>query len=538
MKKNLQSFVRLLAVFMVAQTVVAAPVQVADGVYRDGSTLYITSGVTSLGALNFNPSVIYCFAAVPPLCESNTFTAYDAMLHIPSTSYAAYFVNDYWSNFADMFNDAVEPTEVALNNTEANLITGDVLTLTATIVPSNASLRTVTWSSSNPSVATVNGGKVTALAAGECDIVASCLDKQDVCHVKVIETTIIITLDMHEVSLLPNHSLTLKPTMTPLETDLNVTLSNPQVAVARLVNGVVQIVGVSEGSTMVEVSSVDGMAQPDSCLVTVYTELGDVNCDGFINIADLTSLIDHMLGTDASTFKVENADTNGDGEVNIADVTELIDYLLVGHWSGDVVPHENDWVDLGLPSGTLWATMNVGANSPEEYGDYFAWGETTPKDVYDWSTYKWCKGSDHTMTKYCTSSSYGFNGFVDNKTELDPEDDAAYVNWGPSWCMPTLDQLYELKDECTWTKKTQNGIYGCLVTGPNGNTMFLPAAGYQNGGALENVNSWGYYWSSTLRTTASNNAHILYFYSNTPLRADVYRENGRSVRAVRCTTQK
>ena len=537
MNKLFKSFVLLLAVLLTPTVALGTSVQVTEGVYLDGSTLYITSDVTSLGALNINPSVVYCFATVPPVCDPNTFAGYDAMLHIPSASYGAYFVNSYWSSFADMFNDAVEPISVTLNKTEANLTAGDVLTLTATIAPVNASLRTVTWSSSNPSVASVSGGQVTAREAGECDIVASCLNKKAVCHVKVVETTIVITLDNHEASLLPNHSLTLKPTMTPLETDLMVTVSNSEVVAARLVNGVVQVVGMTEGSTMVIVSSVDGQAIPDTCMVTVYTDLGDVNCDGFINIADLTTLIDYLLGNSAGPFKYSNADTNSDEIINIADVTSLIDYLLNGHWPGEVVPHENDWVDLGLPSGTLWATMNVGANSPEEYGDFFAWGETTPKDVYSWSNYMWCKGSDHTLTKYCTSSSYGYNGFVDNKTELDLEDDAAYVNWGPSWCMPTLDQMYELKNECTWAKKTQNGIYGCLVTGPNGNTLFLPAAGSQKDDVLENVNSWGYYWSSTLRTTASNNANILYFYSNTPLRADVYRQSGYSVRAVRRTSQ-
>ena len=136
-------------------------------------------------------------------------------------------------------------------------------------------------------------------------------------------------------------------------------------------------------------------------------------------------------------------------------------------------PDNHEWVDLGLPSGTLWATCNVGANAPEEYGDYFAWGETEPKEVYTWETYKWCNGNKDTLTKYC-----GSDGSVDNKTELDPEDDAAYVNWGPSWRMPTKEHQQELIDNCTWVWTTCNGVNGQLVTGPNGNTMFLPAAGF------------------------------------------------------------
>ena len=115
---------------------------------------------------------------------------------------------------------------------------------------------------------------------------------------------------------------------------------------------------------------------------------------------------------------------------------EKVDSLVFTDGAGDTA-ETHEWVDLGLPSGTLWATCNVGANSPEEYGDYFAWGETTTKSSYSWSTYKYCKGSSSTMTKYCTSSYYGT---VDNKTELEPSDDAATANWGSEWQMPSLEQ--------------------------------------------------------------------------------------------------
>ena len=328
MKKTLQSLILLLVAMTVPAVAFAAPVQIADGVYRDGSTLYIGSGVTSLGALNLNPNVIYCFATVPPVCVSNTFTGYSATLHIPAASYGAYFINEYWGNFGNMYNDAVEPTGVTLSSPEVNMTAGETMTLTANVAPSNASLRTVTWSSSNSSVATVSGGVVTALAAGECDITATCLDLQAVCHVKVTQTTIVITLDKHEARLLPNHSVTIKPTMSPMQTSLKVTVSNPEVAAARLVNGVVQVVGLAEGSTMIVVSSVDGQAVPDACMVTVYTELGDVNCDGYVTISDVSSLIDYLLGSDVAPFKADNADTNKDGHVSIADVAMLIDYLL------------------------------------------------------------------------------------------------------------------------------------------------------------------------------------------------------------------
>ena len=531
MKKSLQSLLLLLTALMVPATAGAAYVQVADGVYRDGSALYISSGVTSLGSLQVNPSVIYCYATVPPACVSNTFTGYGATLHVPGTSLGSYFVTSYWNNFGNILGDAVEPVGLSISEAQAQLHIGDAVTLTATVTPSNSVPRTVYWSSTNTAVATVSGGQVTAVDVGECDIVATCLGMQAVCHVQVKGTQIQISLDKHEAKVLPNHMITITPTMSPVSTELKVTVSNPEVAAARLVNGVVQVVGLTEGTTMVVVSSTDGQAIPDACQVTVYTEVGDINSDGYVNITDVTALIDCLLSSNTSQINMTNADTDKSGGVNIADVTALIDYLLQGYWPG-----AEPWkrrVDLGLPSGTLWATCNVGASAPEEYGDYFAWGETEPKDYYDWSTYKWCNGSYTTMTKYCTNSSYGYNGFTDGKTELDPEDDAAYVNWGPSWRMPTTEQQQELCDNCTWQWTQRNGVNGQLVTGPNGNTMFLPAAGYRWYESLRNAGSYGYFWSRTLYSYGPGGAYYLYFGSGNMLWGNGNRHIGFTVRAVR-----
>ena len=186
-------------------------------------------------------------------------------------------------------------------------------------------------------------------------------------------------------------------------------------------------------------------------------------------------------------------------------------------------------VDLGLPSGTLWADRNVGADSPEDYGDYFAWGETEPKSTYNWSTYKWCQGSNDTMTKYCTKSNYGT---VDNKTVLDLEDDAAYVNMGKDWRMPTETQMSELKSKCTWTWTTQNGTNGYKVTGPNGNSIFLPAAGYCDDGSLSDAGSNGVYWSASLSESYPGLAWYLFFDSSIHYMYDDYRDVGLTVRAV------
>ena len=155
----------------------------------------------------------------------------------------------------------------------------------------------------------------------------------------------------------------------------------------------------------------------------------------------------------------------------------------------------HDYVDLGLPSGLLWATCNIGATTPKEYGDYFAWGEVEPKETYNWSTYKYGTGYDQ-LTKYCDDSSYGKDGFTDNKTVLDLEDDAAHVNWGGAWRMPTEYELWELCTECKLKRTTLNGAKGYKVTGPNGNSIFLPAAGYMGEGTLYDAGSRPYYWSN------------------------------------------
>lgn len=195
---------------------------------------------------------------------------------------------------------------------------------------------------------------------------------------------------------------------------------------------------------------------------------------------------------------------------------------------GNGTENGHEYIDLGL--SVKWATMNVGASKAEEYGDYFAWGEIEPKDYYDWGTYKWCNGSASTLTKYNTSSSYGT---VDNKTQLDLSDDAARVNWGGAWRMPTDAEWTELREQCTWTWITQNGVYGRKVTSKaNGNSIFLPAAGHHCNSSLNNVDRYGYYWSSSLSEGNQRNACDANFDSSSVGRNGGNRCYGRSVRPV------
>ena len=194
------------------------------------------------------------------------------------------------------------------------------------------------------------------------------------------------------------------------------------------------------------------------------------------------------------------------------------------------VENGHNWVDLGL--SVKWATCNVGATTPEGYGNYYAWGETKPKSTYDWSNYKYCNGTAYSMTKYCTDSEYGI---VDNKTTLELSDDAAHVNWGGSWRMPTKAEQDELRDtnNCTWTWTTQNGVNGYKVTSKkNGNSIFLPVAGSRNYSNLNYAGSYGYYCSSSLNTSYSSIAYYLYFYSSNVYWYGYSRYYGHSVRPV------
>jgi len=205
---------------------------------------------------------------------------------------------------------------------------------------------------------------------------------------------------------------------------------------------------------------------------------------------------------------------------------------VVGCKKTDDLTHE--YVDLGLPSGTLWATCNVGADTPEGYGDYFAWGETKPKTTYDWSTYKYCKkNSPWCLTKYCSDSSYGYKGFIDNLTTLQPSDDAATANWGSGWRMPTQTEWQELYDNTTHTWTSQNGLNGRLFVASNGKSIFLPATGGQFGTGYSLSNVYGYYWSSSLLIEEPSGAWCSGFESNNYFMDYGERWTGCSVRPVR-----
>jgi len=221
------------------------------------------------------------------------------------------------------------------------------------------------------------------------------------------------------------------------------------------------------------------------------------------------------------TFKSWNTKEDGTGiEYEDRDFIEPIteDITLYAQWILSNPLNGHNWVDLGLPSGTLWATCNVGAKNPEDEGNYFAWGETHSKKEYNDSTYKYYRIyytyeseynsyiiDDITITKYCNDSECGNNGFTDTLITLERSDDAATANWGTGWRMPKREEFIELKSKCTWNCKSK----GYEVVGPNGNKIFLPFTDSRCDEILESYPAGSCYWSNALSPDNPYNACYL-----------------------------
>ena len=376
-------------------------------------------------------------------------------------------------------------TGITLSETSISfsLPTNTTKTLTATVSPSNATNKDVTWSSSSTSIATVDQtGKVTAKAAGSCTITATAADGSGVkatCAVTVTQLVTGITLSQTSLTLtLPSSTTkTLTATVKPSNaTNKNVTWSSSNTSIAT-VDQTGKVTAVAEGTCTVTCTAKDGSGVKATCAVTV-----EDNTHGYIN----------------------------------------------GH----------EWVDLGLPSGTLWATCNVGASSPEQYGNYYAWGETSTKSTFTYENYKFHEQTvinTHQVwktTKYCLFSVNG--SVVDNRTVLEATDDAATCNWGSEWQMPSMAQLQELYNGSYTTVEStsQNGVRGKKITSKsNGKSIFLPSAGYKSSSNNYSVGLYGYYWSRTLYTNTNNdgNAYALDFEKGI---RSFSRTQGASVRPV------
>lgn len=261
-------------------------------------------------------------------------------------------------------------------------------------------------------------------------------------------------------------------------------------------------------------------------------------------LAILCSLCAGVSATAQNTAIV--GDMDGDGRLSIDDVTLLVNTILGDSpertlrladgetpWPEEPTADTHEYVDLGLPSGTLWATCNVGASAPEESGQYFAWGETQPKTIYDWPHYTLCKGSIATLTNYCMNEKYGT---ADRLSELADNHDAATTRWGKAWCMPTKAQAEELLSPTNTriTSTTINGINGFTISSLSGDaSIFLPAAG----AVIDTTNSMAgehaEYWTRSLQTDDSSRAHYMYIDSYRPITDNQLRFIGCPIRPVR-----
>lgn len=201
--------------------------------------------------------------------------------------------------------------------------------------------------------------------------------------------------------------------------------------------------------------------------------------------------------------------------------------------SDQPISSDKTGIDLGL--SVKWAACNVGATKPEEYGDYFAWGATSTQASYDWANAPFNGGnSNYNETAWNNAKS----GAVDpNTSNLLLANDIAHVKWGGNWRMPTAEEWKELQTKCTWsdwiTDYKGTGVAGYMVTSKtNGNSIFIPAAGYRKGTVLDDVGEYCGYWSSSVYPGDLSSALSLYSYSGYINVQDVDRLFGLSVRPV------
>lgn len=258
-----------------------------------------------------------------------------------------------------------------------------------------------------------------------------------------------------------------------------------------------------------------------------------------------TSIATKIAGvTDAINDLVAEVNSgNTSAAAALAQIIQKLEDLKGSIGGGGTTPSPVEYVDLGLPSGLKWAKCNLGASKPSDYGDYYAWGETAPKAEYTWATYKWMQAGQ-SESKYITKYTFadGQTGGIwydssgnfigDNLTTLRPADDAATQQLGSPWRMPTVDEIQELKENCTWLWTTQDGVNGHQVDGPNGNAIFLPAAGSRDGSVLKYAGSAGSYLSSSLDTDSYRD-RALDFWRTSVKVGLTRRDIGITVRPVR-----
>ena len=465
----------------------------------------------------------------------------------------------------------VPVTSVTLDKESLVLTPGETYTLTATVLPEDASIKTVTWTSSNPDDVYVNNeGKITALALnGFSTITATAAGGHTAtCDVTVKYVPVSeIVLGQTTMTLAAGQSAVLTASVLPEDaTNPTVFWSSSDETVAKVVNGLVTADENCHGgtATITVSSTLDPTAGVTAtCEVTVTVPVTGVGMySGTYNlfVGDTRKLTAWVIPGYATNQNIlwSSSDTSvatvaSDGLVTAVGIgTSTITATSEdgGFTASVVVNVTYNYVEMG--DGLLWATCNVGAVNPWEYGDYFAWGETEPKEDYSWATYKhmypnftdWKGINKYQAEDNQTSAMWYYDGtFVgDGKTELEPEDDAATANWGEDWRMPTDAEWTNLLDtnKYMWTWTTDyngTGVAGYTITskvpGYIGNQIFLPAAGWRDGTNFKEANSYAYYWSPSRYESFSGDAWCVFISKYSWGRNDVPRYVGRSVRPVR-----
>ena len=435
-------------------------------------------------------------------------------------------VDGGYTAFCEVEVKPILVSSIKFDKTSLTLNEGITDLISATISPDNATDKSLTWTSSVDSVATVDAfGRIKALKKGSTTIKATANDgsgKYATCYVTVKRPVSSITIEPASLVLHNGESKTLTATVYPeTATNVSYTWSSSNTSIAT-VSASGEVKGISKGSAIITATANDGSGASGTCVVEVQQYVTGIT----LNKTSITlneGRYEYLTATPSPDNANDMSVVWSSSDEAIATVNNIGKVFALSKGIATInataadgsgknascsikVCPEPEMIDLGL--SVKWASWNVGAAFPEDYGEFFAWGETQPKYTsYIWSTYKWCNGDYNKLTKYCTkSSSWDSSDPMDNKSVLDQEDDAAQTNWGGSWRMPTDAEWTELINNCTWTWTAQNGVNGRLFTGPNGNSIFLPAAGYREGGILYDIYTHGKYWSSSLNTGIPNRA--------------------------------
>lgn len=452
----------------------------------------------------------------------------------------------------------ISVSKVTISPATVNLTVGDSHQFSVKVDPADATNQEVTWSSSDPTIASVDSkGLVTGKAEGKATITVTSKDGGLTSKATVTVSSKVIpvtgvTVSPSSMSMEIGESKSLTITVKPSDASNNtytVTSDNTGVVVIDSDNS---LVAKGAGTANVTVTTSDG-GFTGKCVVTVSKPQMTIEASptslsfGKVNVGESASKTFSIKNTGKAEVKVSGISapegysvdattplsigvgqsktitvtftpTDGkayNGTVTISSDAESQPKVTL---TGTGVKQSSETfqaVDLGL--SVKWSNMNLGATKPEDYGDYYAWGEIEPKESYDYDNYKWYKSYriNYYLTKYCSEKEIGYEGFTDGKFVLDLEDDAAHVKLGGGWRLPTKADIQEL-GKCTFEIATVNGVKGCKIIGPNGNSIFIPSAGYYEGSFLKEAGNECWCWTSLLYNSENANSLRIRVDTTTP----------------------